>query len=396
VKEETAMSKLNQRNKTQWAWLLPILALSPLALAAKGCDNTGVVGNECPTAADCTGSAGKTSDPGTKPGDVCGGLLGKGCSSGQFCDFPQAAQCGAADQTGVCAAKPEACDLIYSPVCGCDDKTYGNDCAARSAGVSVASNGECSGNGSGGGTGTGGATGGGDTCGGILPSKCPADQYCSYPVTAQCGAADQTGQCVDKPSGCTKEYNPVCGCDDMTYGNPCMAAAAGVSVAAKGECKPTGNACGRVGPCADDEYCNFPPSSMCGIADGPGVCAKLPPKGSACDAVYAPVCGCDGKTYGNDCEAQVAGVSVKSEGECGSSGGQCGGIQGIPCEKGSFCQQPIDTCQVADGFGTCTVIPEVCNDIYDPVCGCDGTTYANDCEAAGKQAALAYKGACKK
>ncbi|WP_371400269.1 hypothetical protein [Priestia megaterium] len=32
--------------------------------------------------------------------------------------------------------------------------------------------------------------------------------------------------------------------------------------------------------------------------------------------MYQPVCGCDGKTYGNACQAAGAGVSVASAGAC--------------------------------------------------------------------------------
>ena len=200
---------------------------------------------------------------------------------------------------------------------------------------------------------------------------------------------------------------------------------------------PTDQVCGGLQglTCGPGSYCNFLPSARCGAADATGLCAPIP---QTCTQQYAPVCACDGHTYGNACAAAGAGTSVVSDGACAPAPGSCAvdgvsypdGTSNIPaadgcnicdcvsgalrctlracpvpracgaragntCTANEYCAYTEGSlCGAADAEAICKPRPNLCSTVYAPVCGCDGQTHANSCAASLAGSGVLHAGPC--
>ncbi|TRY74458.1 hypothetical protein TCAL_12493, partial [Tigriopus californicus] len=241
------------------------------------------------------------------------------------------------------------CSAIYAPLCGSDNVTYSSWCHLKEA--------EC-----------------------VSGEKIfeISQGPCREPNTDALNAEED-----DCPDRCQSAFKLVCGSDGNTYSSECSLR--------EFACKLEQNVTWvHDGPCPrnssshhyeDETGCNctvsFKYAPVCGtnnqtypeecilqkeacakndptlVVKYLGVCAEDTRCARSCRQDFEPVCGSDGSTYSNRCtlesEAcqQNKDINVLYEGVCGHQTEEC---------------------------------PKLCMAVFEPVCGSDNQTYANECE----------------
>ncbi|OWK55469.1 Ovomucoid [Lonchura striata] len=197
----------------------------------------------------------------------CAALLGLvllGCLS-DLAVAQRRASCGAYMTTG--KTMSVVCPRNYDPVCGTNGRTYPNECSL---------------------------------CRDFFRNRALDKKHDGRCVKVDCTGFLKPGSGYNIP--CTMEYSPICGTNGISYRNKCQfctAVASGLEVDLRnyGECY--------------QHTVNID-------------CSAFQQKGGnlVCTSEYTPICGSDGRTYGNKCQfcnavsRSFGGLFVRHQGEC--------------------------------------------------------------------------------
>jgi hypothetical protein len=252
---------------------------------------------------------------------------------------------------------------------------------SSTGGSATGGGGSSSGSSSGGAT-TGGASGsssGGDATGGATPTGgTTGDGGAAAESGTESGGATMAG--MGGTSGTAgmggnagtpalggagmggKAGTPAIGGAGMSGGGAGGAGAGGAGMGGAGTSGSGGTpgGCKVDGDCGTNEYCK---KESCAAEEG-----RCQPRGPECrgtNAVFDPVCGCDGITYWNTCVIEHEGFNAALHGECtGSSRPTCtrdGGGDSCPTRLHAHCYRPVTMCgNPSPTMGVCWVLPDAC------------------------------------